>query len=280
VFSSIEALPRRHAFYISNNKDVKIDNLCIKYIGAHGIGAYLHTVGLTVTNCEIGYIGGTIQNYLGLDPNYMDGGRGSVVRYGNGIEIYGGCEDYTVKNCYIYECYDAGVTHQFSTNSEPIKMTGIRYQDNLIENCVYSIEYFLQKLGADENSSFNGSYMDDFIISGNILRRSGYGWGQQRHNKNTPAHIKGWSYENTASNYLIENNIFDRGQHRLIHTVALDEGSMPKFNGNTFVQSVGAPLGSYGANRDGEPDILTFNEDADKTICEVLGDKNAMIIKV
>ena len=33
-------------------------------------------------------------------------------------------------------------------------------------------------------------------MSGNIIRLSGYGWGQQRHNVDTPGLLKGWSYKN------------------------------------------------------------------------------------
>jgi hypothetical protein len=277
VFYSIEAAPRRNLVQISNNTDVTIDNICIKYAGAHAIGAYLHTVGLTVTNCEIGWIGGSTQNFLGLDPNYPQGGRGSVVRFGNGIEIYGGCENYTVKNNYIYQCYDAGITHQFTTNSEAIKMTGIRYIDNVVETCVYSIEYFLEQKGTDKHSDSNGSYMDDMVISGNILRLSGYGWGQQRHNKNTPAHIKGWNYENTASNFVIKNNIFDRAKFKIIHTVARKESSLPKLEGNTYVQELGAGFGLYGANEFSEPKEIIFDKDVEQKIKSELKEKDAKI---
>ncbi len=281
VFYSIEALPRRVLIQISNNTDVTIDNLCIKYAGAHAIGAYLHTVGLTVTNCEIGWIGGTVQSYFGDDPNYPQGGRGTVTRYGNGIEIYGGCENYTVKNNYIYQCYDAGITHQFTTNNNHIKMTGVRYENNLVENCVYSIEYFLQKKGTDEHTdATNGSYMDDIIMSGNILRLSGYGWGQQRHNKNTPAHIKGWSYENTASNYIIKDNIFDRAKFRIIHTVAREIESMPKMENNTYIQHSRAPLASFGANKVSEPEVSIFDDSVEDTVRNILGDKSAKIYTI
>ena len=160
--------------------------------------------GLHVTNCEIGWIGGNIQSYSGTDPNYPEGKRGSVTRYGNGIEIYGGCDDYLVKNNYIYEVYDAGASHQ-ATTYRKLVMQNISYEGNLIEKCVYGIEYFLdQKEGGME------SYMKNLVIKDNIIRLSGYGWGQQRHNTDTPALVKGWSYTNTASEYTIHDNIFDR----------------------------------------------------------------------
>lgn len=272
VFESIEAVPRRSMFIVGDSKNVTIDNLCLKYIGIHAVAAGGHVVGLHVSNCEIGWIGGTVQHYLGTDPNYPQGDRGSVTRYGNGIEIYGGCEDYVVSNCYIYQIYDAGITHQVTTNGKPVKMTGIRYINNLVEYCVYSIEYFLEKTCGDTES-----YMDDIEMSGNILRYSGYGWGQQRHNKNTPAHIKGWSYENTASNYSIRDNIFDRSAFRMLHLVAKEPESCPIVDGNTYIQTVGNWLGQYGPNKIEEPEILTFDDKADEKIADIFGDKNATV---
>ena len=117
VFSSIEALARRHMFFVGTNHDVTIENLCIKFVGTHAISAGT-TRSLHVSGCEIGWVGGAIQNYFGTDPNYPEGRRGSVTRYGNGVEIYGGCDGYIVEDCYIYQVYDAGITHQITTNGK------------------------------------------------------------------------------------------------------------------------------------------------------------------
>ena len=143
-------------------------------------------------------------------------------------------------------------------------MTGIRYCNNLVEYCVYAIEYFLIKTEGDVES-----YIDDCVMSGNILRFSGYGWGQQRHNKYTPAHIKGWSFENTARTFEIRNNIFDRSAHRMLHLVAKKQESCPTVKDNTYVQTLGHTLGQYGGNENGEPPIEIFDENADEKIEKV-----------
>ena len=114
-------------------------------------------------------------------------------------------------------------------------------------------------------------------MSGNILRLSGYGWGQQRHNTDTPALIKGWSYVNNASNYTVSNNIFDRSAYRMLHLVAQKQTSCPFMNGNTYIQSPGGMLGQYGGNEDAEPEILYFDEQIQQTIQDVLGDQNACV---
>ena len=272
VYGSIEALIKRPVFKVRDNANVTIDNICIKYVGHHAITAGGHVVGLHVSNCEIGWIGGTIQHYDGTDPNYPQGSRGSVTRFGNAIEIYGGCEDYRVENCYIYQVYDAGITHQITTNGKKFTLANILYENNLVEYCVYAIEYFLDMTEGDTES-----IMDGVVMRGNILRRSGYGWGQQRHNVDTPALIKGWSYINRACNYVIENNIFDRSAYRMLHLVALDEQSLPIMSGNTYVQYRGGAIGQYGANKIEEPEILIFDDNIEDTVANVFGDTDAKI---
>lgn len=271
VFEEIESVARTHMFKVGANSDVTIDNLCIKYVGMHGVAAGGHVKNLTVTHCEMGWIGGSIQHYLGTDPNYPQGGRGTVTRFGNAIEIYGGCENYTVCDNYIYEVYDAAITHQITTDRK-VTMTDILYRGNVIEKCVYGIEYFLDQLPGERESFMDGVMMED-----NFIRLGGYGWGQQRHNQDTPALIKGWSYVNTARNYTIRRNIFDRCAYRLLHLVALKDAYCPAMQENTYIQHLDGKIGQYGGNELFEPENLPFDENAEEQIREKFGDKTARI---
>ena len=239
VFEKIEALARVHMFNASNAKNVTIDNLCIKYVGMHGIAAGGQVENLTVTNCEIGWIGG--------------------------------CDGYTVQNNYIYEVYDAAITHQITT-SEKIFQRNIEYTGNLIENCVYGIEYFLDQIEGERES-----IMENVMMKNNFIRLSGYGWGQQRHNIHTPALIKGWSYVNTAKNFKIEDNIFDRCAYRMLHLVALKDEYCAELRGNTYIQHLGGRLGQYGGNAEQEPENLIFDETIEETIRNVWGDQAAKV---
>ena len=83
--------------------------------------------------------------------------------------------------------------------------------------------------------------------------------------------------ENTAKNFVIENNILDRSAYRMIHLVAREEASVPKLSGNTYIQHLSGMLGHYGANRISEPEMLMFDENAEDTIKNVLGDKTAKV---
>ncbi|MDD4773027.1 MAG: hypothetical protein PHZ09_05410 [Eubacteriales bacterium] len=240
-FNDIEIAAHRHAVTVAGD-NVTIDNLCIMYAGSHGIGTS-NRAGLTVQNCILGWIGGSMQQ------------KGSSTRYGNAIEIYVSCRNFTVENCYIYEVYDAAITHQFKhANKTSVVMENVTYRGNLIENCSYSIEYFLDQTGN------TGQIMRNILIEDNICRFAGFGWGDQRPDRNTPAHIKGWNHKNPAENFKIRNNVFDRSRYMMIHCGADDPEHLPVFEANTFVQFKDGGFGGYGKN---PPDMTNYGE----TLC-------------
>lgn len=246
IFSSIEFSPRFNLISVGGNNNVTIDNLCIKFAGNHGVGAGTCD-GLTVKNCEIGWIGGCIQYYR---PD------GLVVPFGNGVEIYGGCHNYTVSNNWIYECYDAGITHQVIARSKYFEMYDVEYCDNLIENCVYSIEYFLSRL--DEG---NESLMKNILMARNIMRFSGFGFGRRRPG-HANAHIKGWSAHNPSKNFVIEDNIMDRATDMLIH-VGFSMGDKVIMRNNTYIQYPNGEFGRYETD-----DLIRFDIQKIDTIAE------------
>jgi hypothetical protein len=239
-FNDIEIAVHRHAVTVSGD-NVTIDNLCFMYTGSHGIGTG-NRGGLTVTNCVLGWIGGSIQN------------SGSVTRYGNAVEIYVACRDYKVENCYIYEVYDAAITHQFKNdNPSVVTMENVTYRGNLIENCTYSIEYFLDQSGSP------GQVMRNILIEDNICRLAGFGWGDQRPDKSTPAHLKGWNHKNPSDGFIVRNNVFDRSRYMIIHCGADDVCHLPVFKENTFIQFKDGSFGRYGKN---PPGMLAYNDKA------------------
>ncbi len=259
VFSSIEFNTRPSAITARDN--VTIDNLCIMYAGVHGISS--GTVNnLTVTNCEIGWIGGSIQGYTANGNT-----KRSATRLGNGIEVYGGCQGYTIDNCYIYQCYDAGVTHQYSHLSVGnCIMNDVTYSNNLITECVYSIEYFLES--SDEYTRCG----DNILFEGNFMRRAGYGFGSFRPDGNNQRHIRSSSRNNPFTNYRIINNIFDRSVYELFQTQTDRDLWKPSFDGNTFIQGIGNYFCTHAYYT-----RSTFGLDAPELIKTVLGDENAQV---
>lgn len=230
-FSSIEFSIKRHGFAIQGS-NVTIDNFCVCYVGSHGVGAGT-TQGLTVQNCIFRWIGGSIQ---------AEGifGRNHATRYGNAVEIYGGCDRYTVQDCYFYQIYDAAVTHQVGLTQKQkdegadLSQTHIRYRRNVMEYCNYSIEYFLS--GIPEG---NLSRMEDLVIEDNYMWYAGRGLSSQRPDKTEAAHIKSWNHDNPAKDYHIRNNLMVDSYNMLLHIhadVRTQDGSdgMPTLEGNTF----------------------------------------------
>ena len=266
LYESIEILPKRNTFSCGGRKNITIDNLCIKYCGAHGVGA--GTIeGLTVQNCEFGWIGGAIQHYNHGNPARI----GYVTRYGNAVEIYGGCKNYTVDNCYFYQVYDAAITHQVDSSGRYLEMNNIRYTNNLIETSTYSIEYFLSFSDIADNKSF----MRNVYIGGNFMIDCGYGWGKQRYNPETPAHVKSWNSQNPAENYVIENNIFCRSSHDLLQIGCINREGVPVMRGNIYLQKEGGSFGNVAVN---PPQPRQAYVDAREiTIRKGLGDETAEV---
>lgn len=237
-FESIEFNVKQNLISVSVD-GVTVDNLCLKYTGVHGVGA--GTVNnLTVQNCEFGWIGGSVQGVLGSNKY--------ETRFGNAVEIYGGCEDYTVQNNYIYQIYDAGITHQYSGVGDKVyNHTNVLYLNNVIENCVYSIEYFVS--GCEPS---NPSVMTNFRIEGNHMWYASRGFCEQRPpaDRSWGAHIKGRCSRtgNRATGYVVKDNIFVDGKDRLLQITSnlynVDgSDSMPTFEGNIFVEQYGRKLG-------------------------------------
>ena len=236
-FTSIEVNEGRHGIRIGGN-NIQIDNITVKHSGYHGISSG-SVKGLYVTNCEFYWIGGSIQ-----------GGSGYGTRYGNAVEVYGSAEDFVMDHNYVYQVYDAGLTHQLSSGgTQKCVYDGVYYTNNLIEYCVYSIEYFLGK--ADDPATER--YQNDILIENNIMRYAGFGFGYQRRDNTTPAHIKSWDHANYLKDgsFIIRNNIMDRSRRMLIHCGAATKEELPKFENNVYIQYdklQSATIGRYAQN--------------------------------
>ncbi|MBR5307597.1 MAG: right-handed parallel beta-helix repeat-containing protein [Clostridia bacterium] len=262
VFDSIEFNVKTHGIRIGGN-DITIDNLCIKHAGAHGISA--GTVrNLIVKNCEIGWIGGSIQGY---NANASKGNH--ATRFGNGVEVYGGCDNYVIDNCYIYQCYDAGVTHQYSFHSRSnCRMEHIRYTNCVLVDNVYNIEYFLSTNPEFERCG------DDILFENTICRRAGFGFGSDRPDGHNQENIRSGTTgvsNNPFTNYRIKNCIFDRSVYDNVQLNCPDEKHHPKMEGNTYIQGVGNRFGVFGATS------YMTDENTEDVVRNIMGDKSGEV---
>lgn len=246
-FSSIELSPRKNV--ISAASDIVVDNLHITNTGAHGVGSG-DVENLTVQNCEFSWIGGS---WFRTD---------TLSRYGNAVEVYGGCDGYTVENCYIYQVYDAGVTHQLTKSPErECLMKDVRYINNVITDTSYPVEYFI----AEANEGVT-HLMQNIEISGNVILRTGLGFGDQRPDKEQPSAIKGWDSHNMSENFVINNNIFALSKYRMLQIGVGDSAWTPTFFGNTYLQYADGDFGNIGfcGNASYDYAIKQYIDDASK----------------
>ena len=196
----------------SGCKDVTIDNLSIKYGGGHAIRFDENASHIVITNCEIGFMGGSIQN--------------GTTRYGNGIEFWNGCSDILVENNWIYQIYDAGFTHQGGDVGGYVQ-EDITLRSNLVEYCCYSLEFYVGNSAED--------LMKNVLYEGNIVRFAGYGWGMVRPDPMAVGAINAWGFQDAfrTENFVIKDNIFDMSARSLI-VQYYKEGLDITYTGNSY----------------------------------------------
>ena len=271
LYSSIEIATRSNIASAAN--DITYDNICFKYGAAHGIGSG-SVCGFTVRYCEFGWIGGS---WFRTD---------TLSRFGNAIEIYGGCRNYVCDHNYIYQIYDAGITQQLKNGRGEVYMCDITYSYNLIEDTSYSVEFFLDPMNPNdlaEGESQPTRYTKNFEMVGNIMRRSGYGFGEQRPDGQC-AHIKGWRQVNPFINACFHDNIFDTARYMVHHFGASRHEWMPNMRNNIYVTGDAdtAYFGRIGGlNFDGSEAVekrVDYNEEFERNFNEVLCEKNSVVV--
>ena len=187
TYNDIEIGDKRGLISIAKDStNVKISNIALKYTGGNALQSIGNASYITVSGCEIGWIGGSIQ---GANDNYT--------LYGNAIEFWDKSENITVENNWIYQIYDTGITFQGWGPYHDIK-----FSNNLIEYTTMAIEYWCYDHGMD---------ITGISIDNNIIRFSGYGWGAKRVYNFRTAHINAGHQPTDYHNLevSINNNIFD-----------------------------------------------------------------------
>jgi len=254
-WNSIEMGDLNHTILILPDvHDVTIENITFKYGGSMAIQGLHGAKNITVRNCEIGWMGGC---YL---PNYKDG----FVRYGNGIEFWNGCENVLVEDCWIYQIYDSGLSHQ---GNGTFVEKDITFRRNLIEYTSFaSIEYWTHD--QNKNSMENITYAD------NVLRFAGYGWGDAQRPDIHAYHILSTGkMDHKCSNFKITGNVMDMSTRGLIKCTS-KVGTLPEIEGNTYIQTYGGQLGAYG---DVDSPIEYFSGDIVEKVRDIFGDTSAEI---
>lgn len=191
AYEDIEISPRYILFSLpTGGHDITIDNIALKYSGNFAIRG-VQLTNLSVTNCEIAWIGGASL------PDGTD-------VYGNGIEV-GGISNSVFKNNWVYQIFDSGMTFQLS-QGDTIDVT---YSENLYEFCGMSgFEWWITtSIGVVEYAIKN------VLFDSNVVRFTGYGWiyGTKRGARHIQGPFQTQDYK-YMENFVFSNNIFDCAQ--------------------------------------------------------------------
>ena len=175
-FTSIEIVDKGNGISGGAN-NVVIDNLELFGFGSHGIG--YGGVGkdakenLTVQYCVFSFIGGSRQY---TDPAVN-------TRFGNAVEIYGGAKGFTIHDCYAHNIYDCCWTIQYQSDSEgnDVWFEDVEFYNNVACYSNTGLEVWLNNKAEYNNDAVYG--MKNMRLHHNYTYYNGYGWSQQRPNK-------------------------------------------------------------------------------------------------
>lgn len=246
-YDSIEIAECRDGGVIELSDGVTINNIAVKYGGGHGIAGN-NVKNVTVSYCEIGYVGGM----LNFD-----------VPMGNGIQFGVAGSNLTADHNYVYQCYDAGITPQswVLKGDEETEFSGVIFDftnvkitNNLLTNNFDNIEIWNSNGGVIEAE-----------ISGNILKDAAYCWSynQRVYGGNLPMHgchvYGGRNAYNDKLKLSFTNNIFDNTQSNIfcwfwggkenaaelpdtfpVKTGDANQTHYMKLEGNSYYQRAGA----------------------------------------
>jgi len=198
-----------------NVSNVTFDNLCLKYSGAYAIRTEGGNNNVKITNCEIGWIGGSKFN--------------ETTFYGNAIELWDSAKNITVENNWIYQTFDSALSPQGSGDY----FENIHFLNNLLEYNNTHIEMWVRS----QESKITG-----FRIEGNIMRFASMGFGSLL--EGTGARgiegcicfpPDGGISSAVITDISIKNNIFDTAYYYLVNwNLPSKNQAGIKISGNTY----------------------------------------------
>jgi hypothetical protein len=247
-------------------ESVTVDNLCFKYNNG---GVFLYN-GSTVQNCEFAFIGGTVMGYLNPEKmSFTPSNLRDMVWTDDGVAILFSASNVTVTNNYA---------HDIVANAYNIEQMlddvykNIHINGNLFERCGTgsSLNNFFpnddpkitryQDVYVKDNYWLYNGYFSDYTI--NVF------YPLHKFEFYHPQQYKNINYTNNVF-YLSKGSLFDLSSNATLDAI--------NFSGNTYAQNNGGVI-----LRDDTKNRrrLFFDENAEQTIRELTGDKNAIVLPV
>ena len=214
-------------------KEHVFDNLCIMY-SQRGISAQGEMSGLLVQNCEFGWIGGLVYDYLdtGTREEQIKYSVCPSLRSGAALEV--NTNDVQLRNNYIHHAFTSGIVsriHEGENGIENMLLCG-----NLIERCskavVFSNEY---------DSSQAELIFRNILVEDNIVLESGEdnftGSVREASHNSMAFQMEGPLCAN--ENFVVRNNVFALSKGMLIALYHFSEEYSRIFDGNTYIHNEG-----------------------------------------
>ena len=268
-FRHIEIGEHGHCLWI-NADDLLIENLHLTLSGSHGVGGSGERRNVTVRNCLIDWLGGSI----------IEGWRFGTVRFGNAIEIWGGCDGFYALDNRIANVYDTGVTIQCNDREDFVcRMENVLFASNVIDNCFWALEYY-------NKNNAPGSFTRNVRFVGNLCRGTGRGWGCKGREARAPAISIGETPEGSSGNVAEGNRFLGSTGPLVTLREPVAKGSW-SFRGNVYAQRSGGtllsrepPLKTFAASVEKvRPQTFHLDACAAETVRRELGDTAAQIME-
>ena len=215
VFRSIELAKKGTVISHKGRHDVVWDSLAIMYSGGFAFSGGV-AFRLIVRNCDMGWIGGSLQMWKETD------GKRTPVRYGNAVEYWSPAWSNVVERCRIWQVYDAALTPQTSRSRHPIHH--ILFRHNVIWQCEYSFEYW---------NHDPTSYTSDIFFEHNTCVDAGDVWSHAQRPNPNGAHLMSYRNDAPCTNIVVRNNVFCRTTDRVVR-VLTDWRSGAVFSHNLY----------------------------------------------
>lgn len=240
--------------------NVTFDGLWIMHTGSHGIGSGT-TVNRVIRNCIFSWLGGSM---LGAPKN--ENGSYNLTRFGNAVEIYGGCEGFTVENNWMYQIYDTAITHQYGHYSPgDCIQHDVLYRGNLMEYCFWYIEFY------DGEREGTTREVKNVYMTDNYCRMGGYGWGCPGRAHVTPF-IWGAEVCKELSNFVIEKNVFYHTLGQMVHLPDNPGARNIELHTNVYVQEKGYQLGDIFGKH------YKFDDNVKQTLAELVHEETPIVV--
>lgn len=169
--------------HASEKNNVTIDGFDLRFAARHGI-FISRSHNITVRNCEISFMGGTLPR---------------STRLGNGIEMWGSVADIVIEKNLVTDVYDSGITSQYLNDS--VFVSGIYIRNNILRRNDFHFEWWYM----DCRGSVEGVYFEN-----NTCLDAGRGWSHAQKTRNIHGEdiYISFLHQVNTRNLFIRNNIF------------------------------------------------------------------------